>query len=105
MKTMRRWQLVCAAGFGLAVALSAGCQTWTYSSGMTLPSGRYLQHPPQYIPPSPAFPLQRELATQETIAAESGLPVGPGAPGVVPPPPAPVVPPPPAPGLLPPPGM
>jgi hypothetical protein len=109
MKTMRRWQWACTASFGLAAALSAGCQTWTYSSGMTLPSGRYLQHPPQYIPPSPVFPLQRELATQETIAAESGLPVGPGAPGVVPPP-APVVPPPvplpvPPPAELPPPGM
>lgn len=46
-----------------------GCQTWT--SGMTLPSGRYLEHPPQYFPPSPPFPLPRELATQEAVAAQS----------------------------------
>jgi hypothetical protein len=26
-------------------------------AGMTLPSGQYVQHPPQYFPPSPAFPL------------------------------------------------
>jgi hypothetical protein len=32
-----------------------GCQTWT--GGMTLPSPRYLQHTPQYIPSSPPFPL------------------------------------------------
>ena len=32
--------------------------------GMTLPSPRYLQLPPQYILPSPDFPLMRELPTQ-----------------------------------------
>ncbi|CAN5326726.1 hypothetical protein BH11PLA2_BH11PLA2_01200 [soil metagenome] len=47
--------------FGLAFAMLAvtGCQT--YFGGMTLPSGHYLKHPPQYFPPDPAFPLQREL--------------------------------------------
>lgn len=34
-----------------------------------LPSPRYLQHPPQYFPPSPEFPLARELASQERSAA------------------------------------
>jgi hypothetical protein len=43
----------------------AGCQTWV--SGMSLPSGRYLEHPPQYFPPSPAFPLPKELAYQERV--------------------------------------
>jgi hypothetical protein len=33
----------------------------TATTGMTPPSGRYLQHYPQYFPPDPAFPLQREL--------------------------------------------
>ncbi|HEY7310780.1 MAG TPA: hypothetical protein VH643_15560 [Gemmataceae bacterium] len=35
----------------------------------TLPSGQYLQHPPQYIPPSPPFPSSRELAAQEASTA------------------------------------
>lgn len=35
-----------------------------YEHGITLPSPRYLQHYPQYVPADPAFPLQRELATQ-----------------------------------------
>jgi hypothetical protein len=34
--------------------------------GVTLPSGRYLEHAPQYIPPDPPFPLQRELNTLES---------------------------------------
>jgi hypothetical protein len=48
-----------AAGFGEL----CGCQTW--AEGMTLPSGRYVNHPPQYFPPSPAFPLTREPAPQQ----------------------------------------
>ena len=36
--------------------------------GVTLPSGRYLEHFPQYFPPDPAFPLPRELASQEVEA-------------------------------------
>src|SRR5262245_29091791 len=53
--------------FALGLCLFTGCQTWM--GGMTLPSGHYLEHPPQYFPPSPAFPLSRELAAQETINA------------------------------------
>lgn len=49
-------------GLSLMVLFS-GCQT--YESRMTLPEGRYLEHPPQYFPPSPEFPLQRELAPPE----------------------------------------
>src|SRR5438552_18697732 len=88
MKTMRQWQLLSLASLGLLLAATTGCQTNV--AGMTLPSGHYLQHPPQYFAPSPAFPLQRELAAMEAA----------GGPGVVPagaaplPPPAPVVPPP-----------
>src|SRR5438045_9601187 len=70
------------ACLGLGLALLSGCQTWT--SGMTLPSGRYLEHPPQYFPPSPAFPLPRELASQERAAAEPA-PAG-GAAAPLPPP-------------------
>jgi hypothetical protein len=38
---------------------------------MTLPSGRYLEHPPQYFPQEPDFPLTKELAAQEEINALS----------------------------------
>ncbi|MGL4550803.1 MAG: hypothetical protein ACRC33_06415 [Gemmataceae bacterium] len=82
------------AGAAIALGATTGCQTWT--SGMTLPSGRYLEHPPQYFPPSPAFPLSRELATQERLqAGVNGAalpPLGPdaaGPGGVVPLPPPP----------------
>jgi hypothetical protein len=39
------------------------------SSVELLPEPHYLQHPPQYIPPSPDFPLTREQAVLETAAA------------------------------------
>ncbi|HTU89282.1 MAG TPA: hypothetical protein VMF69_04220 [Gemmataceae bacterium] len=75
------------SGLGAALLALSGCQTWM--AGMTLPSPRYLQHPPQYIPPSPPFPLPRELASQEAAAA---APVA-GAPAAGPlPPPVPPVP-------------
>jgi hypothetical protein len=54
---------------GLALAALAGCQTQIPATGQTLPSGRYLQHPPQYFAPSPPYPLPRELAAQERAAA------------------------------------
>jgi len=90
MKTTGRWQCLGLAGLGLAVAALSGCQTNV--AGMTLPSGHYLQHPPQYFAPSPAFPLQRELAAQE--AQEAGQ-AGPAVQAPLPPP-LPVAPPPPA---------
>src|SRR4051812_21508886 len=74
------------AGLGLVLAAASGCQTQVTGTGMTLPSPRYLTHPPQYIPPSPPFPLARELASQEAIAAAA-------APGGVPLPPPVVQPP------------
>jgi hypothetical protein len=80
------------AGVGLALATLSGCQTWT--SGMTLPSGRYLQHPPQFFAPSPAFPLARELASQErahAAALDAGVGNG-GLGGTVQPLPPPVPP-------------
>jgi hypothetical protein len=58
----RRWLV---AGLGLALVGATGCQTWIPSVGLTLPSGDYLKHPPQYIPEGPAFPLERELASME----------------------------------------
>jgi hypothetical protein len=66
MKALRQWPMWCVAGVGFTVAALSGCQTHT--AGMTLPSPRYLEHPGQYTPPSPAFPLSRELARQEEAA-------------------------------------
>jgi len=59
-----RWSLV----LGLIMALVGGCQTWVPEAGLTLPSPHYLRHPPQYIPPSPPFPLPNELSTLEKAA-------------------------------------
>jgi hypothetical protein len=56
----KRWFL---AGLFATLSLVTGCQTWF--GGLTLPSGRYLEHYPQYFPPDPSFPLPRELASQE----------------------------------------
>ena len=75
MKMRRRWVWLCSAGMSLT--LLAGCQTWVPVAGLTLPSGHYLNHPPQYIPPSPDFPLNRELATLEDAAARQGPPPAP----------------------------
>jgi hypothetical protein len=66
-----RWPGLVLAGAGLVLTALSGCQTWV--AGMTLPSGRYLQHPPQYFPPSPPFPLERELASMDRVAAEAAL--------------------------------
>jgi hypothetical protein len=86
MKTIRQWPTWGVAGVGLLLAALSGCQTYVPGASLTLPSGRYLEHPPQYIPESPPFPLPRELARQEEAAA-----VPPA--GILPPPrpvPAPV---------------
>lgn len=87
MKMTRRWPWLGA--LGLVVAGLTGCQTWVPSAGMTLPSGHYLEHRPQYFPPTPPFPLSRELATMEAQSAQ----VGPGGPLPAPlPPPVPAAP-------------
>jgi len=67
MKMNRRGQCFLCAG--LLLSLVSGCQTWVPEIGMTLPSSNYLKHQPQYIPPSPPFPLSNELATLEEAAA------------------------------------
>lgn len=82
MRNARRWVALIVAGLGLG---QAGCQTWT--SGLTLPSPRYLDyHYPQYFAPDPSFPLPRELASMqdpEGAARRGGVPGG--APAPVPP--------------------
>jgi hypothetical protein len=67
MKPSRRGRWF--AGASLLVVLAGGCQTWVPEIGMTLPSPSYLRHTPQYIPPSPPYPLPRELASLEEAAA------------------------------------
>jgi hypothetical protein len=49
----------------LALAFASGCQGWNPETGMTLPSGHYLAHPPQYFPPSEPYPLPKELRSLE----------------------------------------
>jgi hypothetical protein len=88
MNTMRRWQRLTMLGLGLTLAALTGCQTWVPTAGITLPSGRYLEHSPQYLPPSPPFPLTRELAYQEDVNSRAVA----GAPAAPPPAPVPGVP-------------
>jgi hypothetical protein len=71
MRCRRMWLL--SAGMGLGMALITGCQTWVPEAGMTLPSGMYLRHPPQYIPRSPDYPLTKELAAQEEASARQNV--------------------------------
>ena len=83
MRTNRLWTASVAALLGLALSCSTGCQT--VMGGMTLPTGRYLEHFPQYFAPDPSFPLPRELASQEDpegAARRGGGGAVPGAPGV-----------------------
>ncbi len=68
MRKDRGKRAVRLAALSLLLAGLTGCQTWV--GGMTLPSGRYLEHPPQYFPPSPEFPLDRELATMKAQQAQ-----------------------------------
>jgi hypothetical protein len=100
MTITRRWQLACAAGFGLGLAATTGCQTHIISNGMTLPSSHYLEHPPQYFPPDPDYPLQREVNSQlnqaaaaqaanPAIAGPVAAPALPAPPVANPPPPTP----------------
>ncbi len=76
MKSSRGFRCHLLAGLGLAFAALAGCQT--YFGGMTLPSPRYLEHPPSYAPDSPPYPFARELSSIQAqgAQAEAGAPGG-----------------------------
>lgn len=69
MKTRRRNRLLVLAGLGLATL--SGCQTWVPEAGITVPSGHYLRHSPQYFPPSEPYPLPKELRSLEEAAKQS----------------------------------
>lgn len=95
MTLARRWRIAAVAGFGLGLSGLTGCQTWV--AGMTLPSPHYLEHRPQYFPPDPDYPLQRELNTQlaQDAAARAANPpavIGAPPPAVIGPAPTPNVP-------------
>ena len=90
-----RWLLRSVAGLGAVIFVAqTGCQTYPAGfGGMTLPSPHYLKHYPQYFPPDPTFPLQRELDSMSAVeqvprpGAGGALPAPlPGVPGAVPPP-------------------
>ena len=73
--TTRQGRWIVAGLFGLAMGLTTGCQTWVPEAAMTLPSPNYLQHPSQYFPPSPVYPLPRETKglTDAAAAQQNGL--------------------------------
>ncbi len=72
MSKMRSWKIVGTLALLCSTGLT-GCQTWPWESGMTLPSGHYLQHQPQYIPRTPPFPFSRELALMEEQNAAANV--------------------------------
>jgi len=76
MNKTRRWQWLGTFGLGLGLAVLSGCQTWVTEAGSTLPSGHYMEHPPQFVPPSPDFPLSRELSSMEAGGAAAGAAAG-----------------------------
>jgi len=67
MGIAHRWLLRGVIGLSVVtVTTLTGCQSYPAGAGgMTLPSPHYLQHYPQYQPPSPPFPLQRELDSMQ----------------------------------------
>jgi hypothetical protein len=105
MTIARRWLVRGVAGLGLGVAVTAvtGCQTYPAGfGGLTLPSPHYLKHYPQYFPPDPPFPLQRELESMQAPELLLGPRAGGVLPGPAPLPPGAEIPPPapvPAPGM------
>jgi len=71
MTSRRKRSLYLAATLALTVGWSSGCQTYFPDTGQTLPSGRYLDHQPQFIPRSPTFPLSKESYNLEQAANQA----------------------------------
>ena len=80
MNTLSRWPIGRGVALTLAVTVAvglagtSGCQTYVVETGQTLPTGEYLKHPPQFIPPSPQFPLTREEAGLEKANLQGANP-------------------------------
>jgi hypothetical protein len=71
-----------AVGLGVGITALTGCQTYPAGfGGMTLPSPHYLKHYPQYFPPDPPFPLQRELDSMQNVEGLAPPVPGPGGVG------------------------
>jgi hypothetical protein len=69
MTRVSRWRKM-ALSVGLGLAGLSGCQTWVPEAGLTMPTPFYLKHQPQYLPPSPPFPLPKELSSLEEASAQ-----------------------------------
>lgn len=83
MRIKQRMLAAAVVGAGMAaITALSGCQT--YYGGMTLPSPHYLKHPPQYFPPDPSFPLQREVDSMQDPdgALRRGGVAGPALPAI-----------------------
>jgi hypothetical protein len=63
-----KWRVGLIAFAALSLSVLSGCQTWIAEAGITVPSPHYLRHPPQYFPPSPPYPLPKELNSLEEAA-------------------------------------
>jgi hypothetical protein len=61
--TTRSQCCIGALALSLALLVAGGCRTTTYDTVPTLPSGRYLNHPPANIPPQLAVPVDSPVAT------------------------------------------
>ncbi|MGL6072886.1 MAG: hypothetical protein ACRC8S_01865 [Fimbriiglobus sp.] len=58
--------VLAATAVGAMLTTTTGCQNTPASfGGLTLPSPNYLNHSPQYFPPTPNFPLQKELDSMQ----------------------------------------
>lgn len=66
------WSLALAG-----LTLVSGCQTWVPEAGITMPSPQYIRHTPTYIPPSPPYPLSRELDSLIEATSRTAPGVGP----------------------------
>jgi len=74
MKRTRRWPWLLLSGFAVSLTTLTGCQTYFPETGQTLPTGWILNHPPQYIPRSPEYPLPKELSHLEKASVAQPTP-------------------------------
>jgi hypothetical protein len=73
MSVLKRGIVLATLGLSM---MTVGCQTWIPEAGVTLPSEEWLIHPPQFFPPTPQFPLPRELNTMQNYKPQAPNPPG-----------------------------